>query len=40
MRILALIGIAAALALPDPASAQAPKKGGTLTFAISAETPT
>jgi peptide/nickel transport system substrate-binding protein len=40
MRLLALLGIAAALALPDPASAQAPKKGGTLTFAISAETPT
>ena len=40
MRTLALVGAIAALALPDPASAQAPKKGGTLVFAISAETPT
>jgi peptide/nickel transport system substrate-binding protein len=40
MRILTLIGAVAALSLAQPAAAQTPKKGGTLTFAISAETPT
>jgi peptide/nickel transport system substrate-binding protein len=40
MKKLAFIGLAAALALPAAAWAQAPKKGGTLVYAISAETPT
>ena len=40
MKGLALIGLAALLAMPAPASAQAPKKGGTLVYAIGAETPT
>jgi len=40
MRALAYIGLAALLALPATASAQAPKKGGTLVYAIGAETPT
>ncbi|MBM3535483.1 MAG: ABC transporter substrate-binding protein [Alphaproteobacteria bacterium] len=40
MKKLAFIGLAAALALPATVSAQAPKKGGTLVYAISAETPT
>lgn len=40
MKRLAIIGLVAALAVPAAASAQAPKKGGTLTYAISAETPT
>ena len=40
MKALAYIGLAALLALPATASAQAPKKGGTLVYAIGAETPT
>ena len=40
MKRLAIIGLAAALALPAAAFAQTPKRGGTLTYAISAETPT
>ena len=35
-----LIAAAASLALAAPAPAQMPKRGGTLEFAISAETPT
>jgi peptide/nickel transport system substrate-binding protein len=38
-RILGTLAAAAALAFAAGAAAQAPKKGGTLTFAISAETP-
>jgi peptide/nickel transport system substrate-binding protein len=37
---LMLLGLAGLLALPEPVAAQTPKRGGTLTFAISAETPT
>ncbi|MBM3546751.1 MAG: ABC transporter substrate-binding protein [Alphaproteobacteria bacterium] len=40
MKKLAFIGLVAALALPATTNAQAPKKGGTLVYAISAETPT
>jgi peptide/nickel transport system substrate-binding protein len=40
MKALAYFGLAALLALPATASAQTPKKGGTLVYAISAETPT
>jgi peptide/nickel transport system substrate-binding protein len=40
MKKLAFIGLAVALALPATAMAQTPKKGGTLVYAISAETPT
>ena len=40
MKALAYLGLAALLALPATASAQAPKKGGTLVYAIGAETPT
>jgi peptide/nickel transport system substrate-binding protein len=40
MKSLMLLGLAAALASPVAALAQTPKAGGTLTFAISAETPT
>ncbi|MBL8688167.1 MAG: hypothetical protein JNL04_03675 [Rhodospirillaceae bacterium] len=40
MKALAYIGLAALLALPATASAQAPKRGGTLVYAIGAETPT